>query len=96
LVCEEIDFILNPGGDGKPVECLKDGCYMFIFTHSHQDPSSTVLYVLEFLQSLVRDPIEKCVAIVQPGGDKGMDKFCGVGKSESGAQFGNIPEVEKG
>jgi len=46
---------VNPGRDGKPVKCLKDGCYVFIFTHSHQDPSSTVLNVLEFLQTLARE-----------------------------------------
>ena len=35
---------------------------------------STVLDVLELFEALARDPDEKCVAVVQPGGDKGVDE----------------------
>lgn len=45
--------------------------------------------------TLAGDPDEKCVALVQPGGGKGMDEVCGVGKGECGTEFGNVPEVEK-
>ena len=45
---------------------------------THQDPSCRVLDVLEPLQALARDPDEKCVPVVQSGGDKGMDQFFGV------------------
>ena len=51
---------------------------MVVFAHSHQDPSCTVLNILEPLQALARDPDEKCIAIVQPGGDEGVDEFFGV------------------
>ncbi|XP_049431857.1 protein starmaker-like [Epinephelus fuscoguttatus] len=47
------------------------------FSHPHQDPSSVVLDVLELLNALARDPDEECIAIFQPGGDKGVDQlFC--------------------
>ncbi|XP_010782828.1 aldose reductase-like [Notothenia coriiceps] len=38
-----------------------------------EDPSSAVLNVLELLDAFVRDPDEECIAVVQPGGDKGVD-----------------------
>ncbi len=44
--------------------------------HSHQDPSGTILY--EFLDALARDPDEKRVAVVQFGGDKGVDEFLSI------------------
>lgn len=50
---------------------------MIEFSHPLQDPSSTVMDVLELLNALTRIHGEKLVAIVQPGGDKGMDQlFC--------------------
>ena len=48
---------------------------MLSFAHSHQDPSCTILDVLELLKALARDPDEKCIAVVQPGGDEGVDEF---------------------
>ena len=73
LMGEEGDLILNSGGYGEPVECLKGGSDVVIFTHPHQDPCSTVLDVLKLLNTEAGDPDEECVAVVQPGGDKGMD-----------------------
>lgn len=46
---------------------------MFIFAHPHQGPYSTVLDSSELLKVLAGDPDEKCVTIVQPGGDKGVE-----------------------
>ena len=60
------EFLLfNPGGDGGvSVEC--GVCVVvIIFTHSHQDPSSTVLDMLELLDALARGPDEKCVSVVE-------------------------------
>ena len=48
---------------------------MFVFLHSHQDPGSIVLNVLELLDAPAKDPCEERIAVVQSGGDKGMDKF---------------------
>ena len=48
---------------------------MFVLPHSLQDPSSAVLDVLQLLDVLARNPNEKCVTVVQPGGDKGVDKL---------------------
>ena len=45
---------------------MEYGCDVFIFPHSHQDPSRTVLNVLELLDALARDPDEKCVTVVKP------------------------------
>ena len=42
------------------------------------------------------DPDEECVAVVQPEGDKSLDKFFGIGESEYGAEFCNVPEMEEG
>ena len=64
---------------------------MFPLSHSHQDPGSAILDILELFEALARDPDEKCVAVVQPGGDKGVDEFFGVLTGESGAEFGNVP-----
>ena len=60
---------------------------MFALTHSHQDPGSAVLNILELFKALARDPDEKCVAVVQPGGDKGVDEFFRVSCGERGAEF---------
>ena len=35
---------------------MEDGSDVLIFSHSHQDPSSTALYVLELLKVLARVP----------------------------------------
>ena len=66
LVGEEADFVLDPGGDGKPVKSVEYGCDVIVFPHSHQDPSGTVLNMLELLDALARGPDEKCVAVVEP------------------------------
>ena len=50
-----------------------------------------ILDVLQPLDFLSGDP-DECVAVVQPGGDKGVDKFFGIGESEYGAEFCNVPE----
>ena len=46
-----------------------------MFSHSHQDPGSAVLNVLELLDAPARDPCEERIAVVQSSRDKGMDKF---------------------
>ena len=73
----EFDAIL----DRKPVEGFEDGCDVVVLPHPHQDPGSTILDVLQLLDVLAWDPDEVCVAVVQPGGDKGVDKFFGIGES---------------
>ena len=79
-----------------PVEGFEDGCDVLVLPHPHQDPGSTILDVLQTLDVLSGDPDEECVAVVQPGGDKGVDKFFGIGESEYGAEFCNVPEEEEG
>ena len=57
---------------------MEDWGDVLMFAHSHQDPSCRVLDVLEPLQALARDPDEKCITIVQSGGDKGMDELFSI------------------
>ena len=57
---------------------MEDGGDVLMFVHSHQDPSYRVLDVLEPLQALTRDPDEKCITIVQSGGDKSMDELFSI------------------
>ena len=75
---------------------MENGSDVLIFAHSHQEPSSAVLDVLELLKALARNPDEKCVAVIQPGGDKGVDQLFSIGQSEGGAEFGYVSEMEKG
>ena len=90
------NFEFNPVLDRKPVEGFQDGCDVVVLPHPHQDPGSTVLNVLQLLDVLTWDPNEECVAVVQPGGDKGVDKFLCIRDSEYGAKFCNITEVKEG
>ena len=69
---------------------------MLILPYSHQDPSSAVLDVLQLLDVLARNPNEKCVTVVQPGGDKGVDKLFSIWQAECGAEFSNMSEVVEG
>ena len=43
---------------------MKDGSDVVIFTYPHQDPSSTVLDVMEPLEALARNPDEEGVTVV--------------------------------
>jgi len=43
---------------------VDNGCYMFIFTGSHQDPGNAVLDVLQFLDVLASDPSEDGITVV--------------------------------
>ena len=65
---------------------------MFIFAQPHQDPGSAVLYVLELLDALARDP-DECIAVIQPGGDKGVDELLCICLGECRPEFGNVVEV---
>lgn len=54
---------------------MKDEVNVLMLTHPRQDPCSAVLNILEPLTALARDPDEKCITTVPPGGDKGMDEL---------------------
>ena len=66
---------------------------MFIFAYPHQDPGSAVLYVLDLLDALARDPDEECIAVIRPGGDKGVDELLCICLGECRPEFGNVVEV---
>lgn len=75
LIGQETYLILNPEPNRKPVKFMEDGCDVLRFTHPHQNPGSAVLNVLQSLQAPARDPDEECIAVVEPGGDKGMNQL---------------------
>ena len=95
LVGQKGNLEFNPVLVRKPVEGFEDGCNV-VLPHPHQDPGSTILDVLQPLDVLAGDPDEECITVVQPGGGDGVDKFFGIGESEYGAEFCNVPEVEEG
>lgn len=76
---------------------FQNGDDVVIFEQPHQDPGNSVLDVLKFLPALARDPIEECIAVIQPGADKDMDKLLFIGQRECWMEFSNVPEmVERG
>lgn len=81
LVGQQGDFVLDPVLNRQSVEGFKDRCDVIVRLHPHQDLGSTVLNVLQLLDVLAGDPDEECVAVVQPGGDEGVDKLLGVRES---------------
>ena len=48
------------------MEGMKNRCDVVVFSHPHQDPSGTVLYVLELLKAPARSPDEESVAVIEP------------------------------
>ena len=69
---------------------MENGVDVLICLHSHQDPSSTVLNVLQPLDAFSGDSIQKFVAVVQSRGDKCMDEFLCAGEGKSGTEIGNV------
>lgn len=63
------------GGHRKPVKSTENGHDVFMFLHSHQDPSDSVLDMLVLLKSVARDTNKKSIAAVRPDGDKSVDEF---------------------
>lgn len=96
VVGVEEDFVFNAEVDGEPVQGVEDGGDVLMFTHPHQDPGSAVLNILEPLKTLVRDPDEECITVVQPGGDKGMDELLCSRTGQKWPEFGNVTEVKEG
>ena len=47
------------------------------------------------MEASAGDPDEKCVVVVQSGGDKGVDKLLSLRESESGTEFYSVSEVVK-
>ncbi|KAK3506756.1 hypothetical protein QTP70_023753, partial [Hemibagrus guttatus] len=60
-----------------------------------KDPGSTVLNVLELLKTPTRDPNEKCITIVKPGGDKGVDQPFSITEGKGLAKFGYVSDMKK-
>ena len=90
LVGEEGDLVLGSEWDREPVKSFQDGGNVIIFAHPYQYPGSAVLNVLQSLHALARDPDEECITIVQPGGDKGVDKLLSICQGECWTEFGDV------
>ena len=82
LVGKQTDFVLDAFCDWKPVEVTEDGCNVSVFGHPRQDPGGGVLHVLKLLEAFCWDPDEEGIAVVQPGGDKGMNQLLSIGGGE--------------
>ena len=71
---EQRDFSVSLEMFRGSEESLKDGCDV-LHGSSHQDPLTAGLCSLELVEVLAGDPDERSTAVVQPGGDKGVNKF---------------------
>ena len=40
--------------------------------------------------------MRRCVAIIQPGGDKSMDELLCICQGDHGAELGDVSEMEEG
>lgn len=70
---------------------MENGCDVIVFSNSQQGPCCTILNILQSLQAFLRDPDEKCVAVIQSGGDKGVDQFFSI--CQCWTEFCNISEM---
>ncbi|KAL7891791.1 hypothetical protein AOLI_G00012670 [Acnodon oligacanthus] len=59
-------------------------------------PLTPVETAMDPLKTLARNPNEKCIAVVESGGNEGMNQFFSIRYSQCGAKFGNVSEVVKG
>lgn len=66
-VGEERNFVVDSGGYGEPVEVLKNGSDVFMFTDLHENTGSTVLDELKFLKIFLGRTNEQTVAVVKFG-----------------------------
>ena len=61
---------------------------------SEQDPDCVFLDQLEFLESFAGGPNEEGIAVVESGGDEGVDELLGIRYGEGGAESGDVFQVE--
>ena len=60
-----------------------------------EDPSSRVLHILEPIQGFGREPGQDSIAVVQAGGDEGMDEGLSHRFRERGPESGDVFEMVK-
>lgn len=53
LVSEDGDLVIDPSRDRKPVKWMEERCDVFVLLHSHRDPCSAVLDVLQSWRRLL-------------------------------------------
>lgn len=63
-MCQEEQFYLEFWRTQGGMQGFEDGCDVFMFMLSHQDPGSSVLYLLELFNTLARDSDDNCVTVV--------------------------------
>lgn len=51
-----------------------------VFSHSHQHPSCRLLGILQLLKTLVTDPNEWSITVIQSGSDKAWISFSGTAR----------------
>ena len=62
---------------------------------SGEDPGSRVLHILEPIQGFGREPGQDSIAVVQAGGDEGMDEGLSHRFREGGPESGDVFEMVK-
>lgn len=88
----EVDALFN----GEPVERVKNGSDVIAGPGVGKEAGSRVLDQLESMEGLGGDASEKGVAIVEAGGDEGVDEGFGSRGREAVSDFGDAAEVEVG
>ena len=86
LECEQQSFELYPVLYWKPVELLQDRCNVTDGWCSGDDLGSSILNQLKFIDGFVGETSEKGIAIIQTGGDQGVDQYSSAAAFEGGTK----------
>ena len=82
LESHQQEFVGDPLSDWEPVKFEHDWRYMSRLSCEGDDPGSSVLDSLKFVEFLKRKTGKNTVAIIKTRTDKGMDKFLSIGAIE--------------
>lgn len=88
LVGDESDLVMDSGGYGELV------WYDVVYKLSSNSILAADLKELKFLVAFSEDPIEQGIAVVEPGGDKGLKDFLCISEGEEGMELGDALEME--
>ena len=81
---------------GKPVKLTEDGRDVFSGGGVGEQSGGGVLNILQFLRNRGGETIQDAIAVVESGGDEGVNKCFSGWEGESGSKTCYVPEVEEG
>ena len=93
LMSEQGDFVVNPE-TGSQCSDLRMGVMCSYFRTLIRILAALFWMYCSFWMLFLGIPMRSTV--VQPGGDKGVDKFFSIWQTECGAEFRNISQVVEG